>query len=101
MLTCVVSFAGKGSLALYLAGKIPLAYVKGYRSNAPVPTHTHTRPADLSNTQPWLALSALLASTMVALILTANNRHHWQDVTAGSLLSLDIGMFIALVYDMS
>ncbi|KAJ9127303.1 hypothetical protein QFC24_000710 [Naganishia onofrii] len=68
----VVSFAGMGFLTFYLAGKMHLADVKGHRTRA------------------WLALSPLLASTMVAVSRTADNRHHWQDVTVGSLLGLSI-----------
>ncbi|KAI5449429.1 hypothetical protein NCC49_004713 [Naganishia albida] len=67
-----LSFAGMGFLAFYLAGKMHLADVKGHRTRA------------------WLALSPLLASTMVAVSRTADNRHHWQDVTVGSLLGLGI-----------
>lgn len=47
----------------------------------------------ISQTRAWLALSPLLASTMVAVSRTADNRHHWQDVTVGSLLGLSIGRF--------
>ncbi|GHJ86975.1 hypothetical protein NliqN6_3377 [Naganishia liquefaciens] len=67
-----LSFAGMGFLAFYLAGKMHLADLKGHRTRA------------------WLALSPLLASTMVAVSRTADNRHHWQDVTVGSLLGLGI-----------
>ncbi|KAJ9114213.1 hypothetical protein QFC22_005665 [Naganishia vaughanmartiniae] len=67
-----LSFAGMGFLTFYLAGKMHLADVKGHRTRA------------------WLALSPLLASTMVAVSRTADNRHHWQDVTVGSLLGLSI-----------
>lgn len=37
-----------------------------------------------------MALCPLLGSTMVAVSRTADNRHHWQDVTVGSILGLAI-----------
>ncbi|KAJ9092452.1 hypothetical protein QFC21_006834 [Naganishia friedmannii] len=49
-------------------------------------------------TRAWLALSPLLASTMVAVSRTADNRHHWQDVTVGSLLGLAIANMVPPVY---
>lgn len=67
-----LSFAGLGFLSFYLAGKLHLADKRGHRTRA------------------WLALSPLLGSTLVAASRTADNRHHWQDVTVGSLLGISI-----------
>jgi hypothetical protein len=90
-----VSFAGMGFLAFYLAGKMHLADAKGHRvrTSAELFDHSLTPLFSIfrSQTRAWLALSPLLASTMVAVSRTADNRHHWQDVTVGSLLGLGIG----------
>ncbi|KAH8083073.1 phospholipid metabolism-related protein [Filobasidium floriforme] len=67
-----LSFAGMGFLAWYISGKLHVGDRRGYRTRA------------------WLAMSPLLASAMVAVSRTADNRHHWQDVTVGSLLGLGI-----------
>lgn len=67
-----LSFAGLGFLTWYLGGKLHVGDHRGHRTRA------------------WLALCPLLGSTMVAVSRTADNRHHWQDVTVGSLLGLGI-----------
>ncbi|CDZ96845.1 Protein involved in high osmolarity signaling pathway [Phaffia rhodozyma] len=67
-----LSFAGLGLLSFYLAGKLHLFSVRGHQSRA------------------WLAFAPLLGGAMVAVSRTMDNRHHWTDVTVGSILGLTV-----------
>ncbi|KAI0064654.1 PAP2-domain-containing protein [Artomyces pyxidatus] len=70
-----LSFAGLGFFALYLAGKTHLFDKRGHVAKA------------------WLSLIPLSAAALVAISRTMDYRHHWQDVTAGSLLGFTIAYF--------
>ncbi|KAF8311630.1 acid phosphatase/Vanadium-dependent haloperoxidase [Clavulina sp. PMI_390] len=70
-----MSFAGLGFLSWYLAGKLHLFDRRGHTFKA------------------WLALTPLFGAMMVAISRTMDNRHHWHDVTVGSLVGLVISYF--------
>ena len=91
-LQLVVSFAGLGFLACYLAGKMHLWDKRGHRVSSSCACAGKSSLAD-GQTRAWWAMSPLLGGIMVAISRTEDNRHHWQDVLVGSLL----GMFIAWV----
>ncbi|KAI8638532.1 phosphatidic acid phosphatase type 2/haloperoxidase [Parasitella parasitica] len=62
------SFAGLGYLALYIAGKVKMFDEKG---------HTY---------KGFLFAFPIIGALLVAISRTEDYRHHWQDVTIGSLL---------------
>jgi len=70
-----LSFAGLGFLSFYMAGKVHLFDRRG-----------HARKT-------WLALTPLSGAALVAISRTMDYRHHWQDVTVGSLLGLLVAYF--------
>ncbi|EIW74763.1 PAP2-domain-containing protein [Coniophora puteana RWD-64-598 SS2] len=67
-----MAFAGLGFLACYLAGKMHLFDERGHASKA------------------WTALFPLLGALLVAISRTMDYRHHWEDVTVGSVLGLAV-----------
>ncbi|PIL24044.1 hypothetical protein GSI_13795 [Ganoderma sinense ZZ0214-1] len=71
----LVSFAGLGFLAFYLAGKMHLFDERGHTVKA------------------WIALVPLSGAALVAISRTMDYRHHWQDVLTGSLLGLVTAYF--------
>jgi len=70
-----LSFAGQGFLAFYLAGKLHLFDKRGYAPKA------------------WISLAPLSGAALVAISRTMDYRHHWHDVTVGSILGLTIAYF--------
>lgn len=70
-----LSFAGQGFLAFYLAGKLHLFDKRGYAPKA------------------WISLFPLSVAALVAISRTMDYRHHWQDVTIGSILGLTVAYF--------
>jgi len=70
-----LSFAGLGFLAFYLAGKLHLFNHRGYVAKA------------------WLSLTPFIGAALVAISRTMDNRHHWQDVLAGSALGTVVSYF--------
>ncbi|KAF8311631.1 PAP2-domain-containing protein [Clavulina sp. PMI_390] len=70
-----LSFASLGFLSLYLAGKLHLFDRRGHAFKA------------------WLALTPPFGAMLVAISRTMDNRHHWEDVTVGSLVGLVISYF--------
>ncbi|KAH8107123.1 PAP2-domain-containing protein [Cristinia sonorae] len=70
-----LSFAGLGFLSFYLAGKLHLFDKRGQAHKS------------------WIALTPLAGATLVAVSRTMDYRHHWQDVTAGSILGLVMSYF--------
>ncbi|KAF9227605.1 PAP2-domain-containing protein [Gyrodon lividus] len=70
-----LSFAGLGSLSLYLAGKMHLFDTRGHAHKA------------------WISVTPLFAATLVAVSRTMDYRHHWQDVVAGAILGFVIAYF--------
>jgi len=70
-----LSFAGQGFLAFYLAGKLHLFDKRGHAPKA------------------WISLAPLSAAALVAISRTMDYRHHWQDVTIGSILGLTVAYF--------
>ncbi|KAJ7219142.1 acid phosphatase/Vanadium-dependent haloperoxidase, partial [Mycena pura] len=70
-----LSFAGLGFLAFYLAGKLHLFNHRGYVAKA------------------WLSLTPFIGAALVAISRTMDNRHHWQDVLAGSALGTAVSYF--------
>ncbi|KAG8992495.1 hypothetical protein FRB94_011542 [Tulasnella sp. JGI-2019a] len=69
------SFAGLGFLSFYLSGKLHLFDRRGYTGKA------------------WIALGPLLGAALVAVSRTMDNRHHWHDVTVGSILGITVAFF--------
>jgi diacylglycerol diphosphate phosphatase/phosphatidate phosphatase len=69
------SFAGLGFLAFYLAGKLHLFDRRG---------HSH---------KAWLAFAPLVGAALIAISRTMDNRHHWHDVTVGSIVGLTLSFF--------
>jgi PAP2 superfamily len=41
----------------------------------------------------WIALTPLIGAALIAISRTMDNRHHWQDVTTGSILGLILAFF--------
>ncbi|KAH8825586.1 PAP2-domain-containing protein [Flagelloscypha sp. PMI_526] len=70
-----LSFAGLGFSAFYLAGKLHLFDRRGHTGKA------------------WLFIAPFTGAGMVALSRTMDNRHHWQDVLAGSILGTIVAYF--------
>ncbi|EIW82802.1 PAP2-domain-containing protein [Coniophora puteana RWD-64-598 SS2] len=70
-----LSFAGLGFLSFYLAGKLHLFDTRGHAPKA------------------WIAITPLFGAALVAISRTMDSRHHWQDVTVGSLLGLIVSYF--------
>ncbi|KIO26224.1 hypothetical protein M407DRAFT_243790 [Tulasnella calospora MUT 4182] len=70
-----LSFAGLGFLSLYLAGKLHLFDKRGHTGKS------------------WLAAGPLVGAALTAVSRTMDNRHHWQDVTTGSILGITIAFF--------
>ncbi|KAF5331010.1 hypothetical protein D9619_005580 [Psilocybe cf. subviscida] len=70
-----LSFAGMGFLAFYLAGKLHMFDERGHASKA------------------WLSLTPFLAASLVAISRTMDSRHHWQDVTVGSIVGIVFSFF--------
>jgi len=68
-------FAGLGFLSLYLAGKLHLFDRRG---NAP---------------KAWISLAPLSGAALVAISRTMDYRHHWHDVTVGSILGFIAAYF--------
>ena len=73
--TLVVSFAGLGFMAFYLAGKVHLFDNRGHAPKA------------------WLSLAPLAGAALVAISRTMDYRHHWQDVLVGGALGLLVSYF--------
>lgn len=69
------AFAGLGFLSFYVAGKLHLFDRRGYTAKA------------------WIALTPLYGAALVAISRTMDYRHHWHDVTAGSILGLVVAYF--------
>lgn len=67
-------FAGLGFLSFYIAAKL----------------HIISLRKTVGRTRIWVSFVPLLGATLVAISRTMDNRHHWQDVTVGSLLGLGI-----------
>ncbi|KAM0756604.1 acid phosphatase/Vanadium-dependent haloperoxidase [Meredithblackwellia eburnea MCA 4105] len=74
------SFAGLGYLSLYWAGKMHLFDEKGHAIKA------------------WIALVPLMGASLIAISRTMDNRHHWQDVTIGSILGMAMAYFSYSLY---
>ncbi|KAJ7046639.1 PAP2-domain-containing protein [Mycena alexandri] len=70
-----LSFAGLGFLAFFLAGKLHLFDHRGYVAKA------------------WISLVPFAGASLVAISRTMDNRHHWQDVLAGSILGTVVSYF--------
>lgn len=70
-----LSFAGLGFLSLYLAGKLHLFDMRGHTGKS------------------WLSVTPLVGAALTAVSRTMDNRHHWQDVTTGSILGITIAFF--------
>ncbi|KAG9009687.1 oligosaccharyl transferase subunit ost3/OST6 [Tulasnella sp. 427] len=70
-----LSFAGLGFLSFYLAGKLHLFDKRGHTGKS------------------WLAVGPLVGAALTAVSRTMDYRHHWQDVTTGSILGLTIAFF--------
>jgi len=70
-----LSFAGLGFLSLYLAGKLHLFDKRGHAPKA------------------WISLAPLSGAALVAISRTMDYRHHWHDVTVGSILGLTVAYF--------
>jgi len=70
-----LSFAGLGFLSLYLAGKLHLFDKRGHAPKA------------------WISLAPLSGAALVAISRTMDYRHHWHDVTVGSILGITIAYF--------
>jgi len=70
-----LSFAGLGFLSFYLAGKLHLFDTRGHAHKA------------------WIAITPLIGAALVAVSRTMDYRHHWQDVTVGSILGLVMTYF--------
>lgn len=70
-----LSFAGLGFLSFYLAGKLHLFDKRGYAPKA------------------WISLVPLSGAALVAISRTMDYRHHWHDVTVGSILGLIVSYF--------
>ncbi|KAK7693401.1 hypothetical protein QCA50_002969 [Cerrena zonata] len=69
------SFAGLGFLSFYIAGKVHLFDRRGHAPKA------------------WLSVAPLCGAALVAVSRTMDYRHHWQDVTVGSILGITIAFF--------
>jgi len=70
-----ISFAGLGFLSWYLAGKLHLFDRQGHTGKS------------------FLALTPLTGALLVAISRTMDYRHHWQDVTVGSIVGLVVSYF--------
>ncbi|KIO28193.1 hypothetical protein M407DRAFT_243148 [Tulasnella calospora MUT 4182] len=70
-----LSFAGLGFLSFYLAGKFHLFDQRGHTGKS------------------WLAVGPLVGAALTAVSRTMDYRHHWQDVTTGSILGLTVAFF--------
>jgi diacylglycerol diphosphate phosphatase/phosphatidate phosphatase len=64
-----------GFLAFYLAGKLHLFDERGHAGKA------------------WLSLTPFLAASLVAISRTMDYRHHWQDVTVGTIVGIVFSFF--------
>ncbi|KAG0043348.1 hypothetical protein BGZ83_011520 [Gryganskiella cystojenkinii] len=69
------SFGGLGYLSMYLAGKLHLFDQRG---------HTY---------KSLVVLAPLILAALIATSRVADYRHHWQDVTAGSLIGSIFAVF--------
>jgi len=67
--------SGLGFLSWYLAGKLHLFDRKGHTGKS------------------FLALTPLTGALLVAISRTMDYRHHWQDVTVGSIVGLVVSYF--------
>ncbi|UZO25640.1 uncharacterized protein OCT59_017905 [Rhizophagus irregularis] len=69
------SFAGLGFLTFYLTGKLHIFDRKGYTYKG------------------FVAVAPLILAIWIAISRTQDYRHHWQDVLAGSILGLVLGLY--------
>lgn len=69
-----VAFGGLGFLAFYLLGKLHVFHAKGWSVKIPI------------------VLCPLIGAASVAISRTMDNRHHWHDVLAGSILGLCVAL---------
>ncbi|QRW24256.1 phosphatidate phosphatase PPAPDC1A [Rhizoctonia solani] len=69
------SFAGLSFLSYYMAGKLHMFDEQGYTAKV------------------WVALAPLLIALLVAISRTVDNRHHWQDVTVGAVVGMNLAYF--------
>ncbi|KAI0273546.1 PAP2-domain-containing protein [Gloeopeniophorella convolvens] len=75
-----LSFAGLTFLSLYTAGKLHLFDSRGHAPKA------------------WISVLPLFGASLVAISRTMDYRHHWQDVTAGSILGIVCAYFSYRLY---
>ncbi|KAJ1305738.1 hypothetical protein OPQ81_010470 [Rhizoctonia solani] len=69
------SFAGLSFLSYYMAGKLHIFDEQGYTVKV------------------WIALAPFLAAILVAISRTVDNRHHWEDVTVGAIVGMNLAYF--------
>ncbi|CAE6448649.1 unnamed protein product [Rhizoctonia solani] len=69
------SFAGLSFLSYYMAGKLHMFDEQGYTAKV------------------WAALAPLLIALLVAISRTVDNRHHWEDVTVGAIVGMNLAYF--------
>lgn len=69
------SFAGLSFLSYYMAGKLHMFDEQGYTAKV------------------WVTLAPFLVAILVAISRTVDNRHHWQDVTVGAIVGMNIAYF--------
>ncbi|CAE6452588.1 unnamed protein product [Rhizoctonia solani] len=69
------SFAGLSFLSYYMAGKLHMFDEQGYTAKV------------------WVTLMPFLVALLVAISRTVDNRHHWQDVTVGGIVGMNIAYF--------